>query len=247
MVEITQESLGLLADRFAQLRAKLPEGWVWEPLLVKYPYLDAEADMEFNYRGYSRKEDHLVIFCTSRCYKNAKILLAYQRNRRVAAFDAARKAWLREDLTRPGEILEGCRCIIRIVSYPMPLPEARQEVRRPHSQKPHPVNVPVTVTKTAHHTTKIPEQGFGLNWKIHRVEKEAPPPPPKFVRKPLPTMGRIIAVAQDESGPSEVPILVTPTPAIVVPPTIAETMQSGLVLPSAPTTVQVPKKFFMRR
>lgn len=200
--------------------------------------------MDFNFRGYSRKEDHLVIFCSSQSFKNAKILLAYQESRRVAAFNAARNAWLKEDLTRPGEILEGCRCIIRLVSYSMNSPQARQHVQRPVSQKPPPVRAPMTVTKTAHHAASDPQASSSGNWKIHRVERpQELTTPPRFVRKPLPTMARIIPVVQEEKVVSEVPILVAPEP-VVVQQTIVETLQSGLVTSPAPPA---KKKFFMRR
>lgn len=156
MTALTCDSALDLAERFESLKSKLPEGWVWNPTLVKSPFLKKKGDIvELYLRGYTRTEKFFGIFCSAYEHR-CKMLLAYKADEQYAAKKEMSKAWLREDLSRTGEIWEDLSFRITLThsvklrAAPPPI----QKVEKPKlAATPAPV-ITKEVHQAHHHTTE---------------------------------------------------------------------------------------------
>ena len=220
MITLPESAHEVLAERFALLYTKLPDGWVWDPTLVKTPPLKPNDIADFNIRGYHREEDFMVIFCSAMTERiTIKILLAYRGDKKEVAIRNAKSAWLRDDLGRnEGDILYGTRCLITVVNCP---PPREQPVRR--HQRNHLIeNTPAV--KPAHHgggrVVQVQENPQWTDWR-----KKTPP-----IAQPLKDrLHKLRAITPLVVSSNAAPMTATST--IVIP---AATLESPPEAPSPP-------------
>ena len=174
MITLPKSSLDVLADRFELLHNKLPEGWVWDPVLVKTPPLKPNDIADFAIRGWLRESDFMVVFCKHLVeHITIKVLLAYRGDKKAVAISEARAAWLKDDLGRnEGDILFGVRCMVTVVNCPAP----KEPVNHLARQSPHQIvtEVPSSV-RTSHHGGGRDVQQVVSNPTWNSWRKLAPP------------------------------------------------------------------------
>ena len=135
---ITAKGAGLLGDLFYLVKEKLPEGWIWDPILVSSSGLKPDSTEDFNMCFFKKNSTCLVVFCTGLRDRKltAKIVVSYKADAKESVISSVRDARPEWNMNKPGEMRYGVKALIGITNIPTSTSSAYRSHHHKSSEPP---------------------------------------------------------------------------------------------------------------